>query len=192
MIAEKQLYNLIIRNKNLNLTFLDKIKDISDIPHGKFSSVLVIIHYTRGIPFVILTKRSNNMKRHAGEISFPGGKYSIGDKSIVDTAIRETFEEIGLKVKKEKIIGCLPPTNTFTTKILIFPFIVIEEKISEPLIPNEEVEKIIDIPLQRLKESLSIDFKNSSRDLKMYKFPLNEYIIWGATARILKDFLDIL
>ena len=83
-----------------------------------------------------MTKRSPNLKNHAGEISFPGGKVSKSDHSILDTAIRETHEEIGLSIKK-KIIGSLTPTYTYTTKILIYPFIALEEEnITDKLTPN--------------------------------------------------------
>ena len=129
---------------------------------------------------------------HAGEISFPGGRVSNQDISIIETAIRETYEEIGLSIQKEKIFGSLAPTNTYTTKILIYPFIVILGKISFPLEPNEEVEQVIEIPLEILRDSMTIDEDHSSRDNKMFKFNVNGYLIWGATARILKNLLDMI
>jgi len=157
------------------------------------SSVLVIIYYNHmNIPVVIFTKRSSKLRNHAGEISFPGGRMSMHDNSLVDTAIRETFEEIGLKVSKENIVGCLTPTNTYTTKILIFPFVVMMTSGLNNLVPNEEVEEIIEIPLERLMNSVEIDKEHSSNTYKMFKFIVEGHLIWGATARILKNLLEVI
>lgn len=157
------------------------------------SGVLVIVYYNqKNIPIVIFTKRSSKLRNHAGEISFPGGRMSVYDDSLVDTAIRETYEEIGLKVSKENILGCLTPTNTYTTKILIFPFVAIIYGGVNNLVPNEEVEEIIEIPLERLTNSVEIDKTHSSSSYQMFKFTVGGHLIWGATARILKDLLDVI
>lgn len=154
------------------------------------ASVLVIIHFTDCIPTVLLTKRSAVLKNHAGEISFPGGRFSAQDESFLDTAIRETFEEIGLTVNKKHIVGFLNPTYTFTSRILIYPFVALKDKIPVRLRPNCEVEKIINLSVDKLKESLSVDLCNSTKNLTMFKFIVDEHVIWGATARILKDLID--
>jgi 8-oxo-dGTP pyrophosphatase MutT (NUDIX family) len=152
---------------------------------------LVIIHFPESIPSVILTKRSPNLKNHAGEISFPGGKFSSLDKSILDTALRETCEEINIAIKKKQIIGCLNPTYTYTSKILIYPFVALEEEnISNNLQSNPEVEQIISLPIEKLMDSLSEDDHHSSKNFKMYKLLVDDYLIWGATARILKELFD--
>ena len=197
MISEKEFIEIVQEKcknlfdfKNINLRG-DGIKgDEFDTVH---SSVLVIIHFNiEYTPTIIFTKRSSNLRNHAGEISFPGGRVSDQDGSIIETAIRETFEEISLPIPKEKIIGCLSPTNTYTTKILIYPFIVILGKISFHFEPNEEVEKVIEIPLENLRDCMAVDEEHSSRDNKMFKFHVNGYLIWGATARILKNLLDLI
>ncbi|MDQ6723147.1 MAG: CoA pyrophosphatase [Thermoproteota archaeon] len=159
-------------------------------PDKSCSSVLVIIHFPHQIPSVLLTKRSLHLKNHAGEISFPGGKFCSSDKSFLDTAIRETYEEIGIAVNKKQIIGRLSPTYTYTSKILIYPFIAMENKISDKLNPNSEVEQIINLPVEKLKTSLSEDEFHSNKNFKMFKFMVDDHIVWGATARILKDLLD--
>lgn len=157
------------------------------------SSVLVVVHYRHDqIPSVILTKRSSKLRNHAGEISFPGGRSSPKDNSFLETAIRETFEEIGLLVQKEQIIGCLTPINTYTTNMLIHPFIAILGELSLTLVPNEEVEKIIEIPVAKLRNSMVLDVEHSKKGNMMFKFLADEYVIWGATARILKDLFDLL
>ena len=193
MISEKEFIELVLEKSNS----LEYFKNIDLTAKGEFkseqSSVLVIIHFNHEYnPTVIFTKRSSNLRNHAGEISFPGGRVSNQDSSIIETAIRETYEEIGLSIQKEKIFGSLAPTNTYTTKILIYPFIVILGKISFPLEPNEEVEQVIEIPLEILRDRMTIDEDHSSRENKMFKFNVDGYLIWGATARILKNLLDMI
>ncbi len=193
MISEKQFYDLLLNSERLKITSDKDILNINNLNVGKiFSSVLVIIHFPDKIPSVILTKRSSFLTNHSGEISFPGGKFSSNDKTILDTAIRETYEEIGIVVDKKKVIGCLQPTYTYTSKILIYPFVALEEIISDNLKPNVEVEQIISLPIEKLIRSFSEDEFHSTKKYRMFKFLVEEYKIWGATARILKDLLDVI
>lgn len=194
MLSDKQFSELILKNipmpQDTYKLHLSEI-DLSDRVDN--SGVLVIVYYNqKNIPIVIFTKRSSKLRNHAGEISFPGGRMSVYDDSLVDTAIRETYEEIGLKVSKENILGCLTPTNTYTTKILIFPFVAIISGGVNNLVPNEEVEEIIEIPLERLTNSVEIDKAHSSNSYQMFKFTVGGHLIWGATARILKDLLEVI
>ncbi|HKU83054.1 MAG TPA: CoA pyrophosphatase [Candidatus Nitrosocosmicus sp.] len=190
MISKKDFIELVLEKSNTPENI--DLKPVGNI-NIEQSGVLVIIHFNHEYnPTIIFTKRSSNLRNHAGEISFPGGRVSIQDRSIVETAIRETYEEIGLLVQKENIIGSLTPTNTYTTKILIYPFIVILGKVSFPLEPNEEVEQVIEIPLEILRDCVTIDEDHSSRDYKMFKFNVDGYLIWGATARILKNLIDLI
>lgn len=193
MISQNEFIELVLEKSNT----LEYFKNIDIRAGGEFnakqSSVLVIIHFNHEYtPTIIFTKRSSNLRNHAGEISFPGGRVSDQDHSMIETALRETYEEIGLSIQKEKIIGSLAPTNTYTTKIVIYPFIVILGKISVPFEPNEEVEQVIEIPLEVLRNRLTIDEEHSSSDNKMFKFNVDGYLIWGATARILKNLLDLI
>ncbi len=194
MLSDKQFSELILKNilmpQDTYKLHLSEI-DLSDRVDN--SGVLVIVYYNqKNIPIVIFTKRSSKLRNHAGEISFPGGRMSVYDDSLVDTAIRETYEEIGLKVSKENILGCLTPTNTYTTKILIFPFVAMISGGVNNLVPNEEVEEIIEIPLERLTNSVEIDKTHSSSSYQMFKFTVGGHLIWGATARILKDLLEVI
>jgi 8-oxo-dGTP pyrophosphatase MutT (NUDIX family) len=192
LISEEEFIKLVMEKGNLldNLKSVDLRARIDLMPEQ--SSVLVIIHFSHEYtPSVIFTKRSSTLRSHAGEISFPGGRVSDQDNSIMETAIRETFEEIGLAVQKEKIIGILSPTNTFTTEILIYPFIAILGKIPFPLVPNEEVEQVIEIPIEVLRNRIAVDEEHSTSDNKMFRFNVDGYTIWGATARILKNLLDL-
>lgn len=193
MISQNEFIELVLEKSNT----LEYFKNIDIRAGGEFnakqSSVLVIIHFNHEYtPTILFTKRSSNLRNHAGEISFPGGRVSDQDHSMIETALRETYEEIGLSIQKEKIIGSLAPTNTYTTKMVIYPFIVILGKISVPFEPNEEVEQVIELPLEVLRNHITIDEEHSSSDNKMFKFNVDGYLIWGATARILKNLLDLI
>lgn len=194
MISEKQFSDLIQQKLPLpadadsRQSFEDgHLKNIGN------SSVLVIIYFQKSnSPNIIFTKRSSKLRNHAGEISFPGGRKCINDNSLIDTAIRETYEEIGLLIDKENIVGCLDPTNTYTTKIQIYPFVVVLTELTKALLPNEEVDEIIVIPLEKLMQSVEIDKVHSNSNQKMFKFSVGEHFIWGATARILKNLIEII
>ena len=195
MLSEKQFSELILKKIPLsNVTYELHLSKNFGLNKVETSSVLVIVYYNEmNIPVVIFTRRSSKLRKHAGEISFPGGRMSIHDNSLIDTALRETYEEIGLLVSKENVLGCLTPTNTFTTKILIFPFVVIMTSTRlGKLIPNEEVEEIIEIPLEKLMKSLEIDKEHSSMNYEMFKFEVGGHMIWGATARILKNLIEVI
>ena len=141
----------------------DKLKSIlstpinpeiqSDIDY-RLASVLVIIYGKT--PLIIMTEKPKSMKFHAGEISFPGGKLDTNDSNLLDTALRETSEEIGLNVSKNEIIGQLNPVKTLTTGFLILPFVSMLEQIP-PLVTNSEVEKILHIPLSPFLQTVAKD-----------------------------------
>ncbi|MGB1523173.1 MAG: NUDIX hydrolase [Nitrosopumilus sp.] len=172
----------------------DKLKSIlstpinpeiqSDIDY-RLASVLVIIYGKT--PLIIMTEKPKSMKFHAGEISFPGGKLDTNDSNLLDTALRETSEEIGLNVSKNEIIGQLNPVKTLTTGFLILPFVCMLEQIP-PLVTNSEVEKILHIPLSPFLQTVAKDCDPSHNLMnEMYTFEYQKQIVWGASARILKQ-----
>jgi 8-oxo-dGTP pyrophosphatase MutT (NUDIX family) len=163
----------------------------SDFANFRAAAVLIIIHYDQLMPHIILTKRSSNLTSHANEICFPGGKYIKEDKSLIETAIRETKEEIGLDIMRGDIIGRLARVRTLTSKFIIMPFVTLQDKISEPKILADEIEKVIDVPLMEVLETLAPDTGNHNLSVKdVYKFTCQNDVIWGATARILKQLYD--
>src|SRR5918994_4797883 len=113
------------------------------------AAVLIIVHSENNIPHILLTRRSSKLKYHTGEISFPGGQHSTGeDQSLLDTALRETREEVGLCFEPHNVLGRLQTVYTLTSNFTIVPFITLRKRISEPSIFTNEVECIVDIPLQ--------------------------------------------
>jgi 8-oxo-dGTP pyrophosphatase MutT (NUDIX family) len=179
----------LIEKIKLNLVEIDLNTLIST--GFKLSSVLIIIHFTDSIPKIILTKRSSKLKYHSKEISFPGGSFQPEDPSLLSTALRETKEEIGLSFNTNDIVGSLRAVKTLTSNYLIIPYITFKDEIYEPKILTDEVSSILDIPIFDLLESLSDDF--SCRNFSNYfLFEYGKEIIWGATAKIIKQIRDSL
>lgn len=159
----------------------------------KFASVMLIIHFTMGDPHILLIKRTKLVKNHAGEISFPGGNFTPMDVNMLQTAIREIEEELGLKINKEQVIGSLNAERTLTSRYVIYPYVTLLEKIPKIVVPNYEVEKIIDAPLISLLKSRESDIKHQQEYSisQLPKFTYNNEVVWGATARILDQLVKI-
>jgi 8-oxo-dGTP pyrophosphatase MutT (NUDIX family) len=163
------------------------------LPPLKMAAVLVIIHYTKLSPRILLTKRNSTLKMHKGEMAFPGGQFSKPDRSLYDTAARETREEIGVIIEQKDILGSLQSVQTLTSNFCIVPFVTLQEKIPEPQTLINEVQETIDVPLFDLLETLEIDREHQALSTnRLYKFNYRNEVIWGATARIIKQLHDCL
>jgi len=173
---------------------LDDLKSILSSPinpkletDGRYrlASVLVVIYGKE--PIVVMTEKPKHMKFHAGEISFPGGKLDNNDSDLLETALRETSEEIGLTITRDQVIGQLEPVITLNSGFLILPFVSVIDKIPT-LAANAEVEKIFHIPLEPFLKTMAND-PNPSHNIiqEMYTFEYQNQIVWGASARILKQ-----
>jgi len=154
----------------------------------KLASVLVIIYGLE--PNVLMIKKSTKLNHHAGEIAFPGGKWTDDDRDLLDTALRETQEEIGITLSREKIIGQLENVRTLNSGFTITPFVCVIDKI--PLLKtNFEVESVLHIPLIPLLQTLDDDEDPEHQSLQeMYTFTYKDKVVWGASARILKNLVN--
>ena len=151
----------------------------------KLASVLIIIFAES--PKILMIKKPITMNHHGGEIAFPGGKISDEDNDLLDTALRETKEETGITVEREKIIGQLEPVTTLNSGFTILPFVCILDKI-ENLMPNSEVDEFLEIPLITFLETLANDSDPKHNSIQeMYTFTFENHLIWGASARMLKQ-----
>ena len=156
------------------------------------AAVLVIIHYHKEKPYVFLTKRSSNLKSHTGEISFPGGRYVESDGTFLATALRETAEEVGIAFSIDQIVGCLSAVRTMTSNHFIVPFVTIQDMLPQYRISTTEVEAVIDVPLIETLKSIKLDTEHYHLAKDAFKFTYDNNVIWGATARVLKQMHDIL
>ena len=159
------------------------------------AAVLVPLFEKGGRPYLLFTKRTERVKHHKGQISFPGGVVDERDENMEATALRETFEEIGLHRENARILGKLDDAFTISSNYLITP-IVAEIAYPYPFFINEEeIEELIEIPLEaffdedRWTEEM---YSSGSEKALSYRFDYQGNIIWGATARIMRQFLDTL
>jgi 8-oxo-dGTP pyrophosphatase MutT (NUDIX family) len=156
----------------------------------RLASILVVIYGDK--PIVVMTEKPKHMKFHAGEISFPGGKLDSDDSNLLETALRETSEELGLTITQEQVIGQLEPVVTLNSGFLILPFVSVVREIPT-LSANAEVEKILHIPLESFLKTQTRDADPSHNLIQeMYTFEYQNQVVWGASARILKQIQDCL
>ena len=157
---------------------------------NKLASVLIIIYGDK--PEILMTKKPITLTQHGGEISFPGGKMSELDNDLLDTALRETKEETGLKISKDDVVGQLQQVITLNSGFTIVPFICILDGIGQ-LVPNSEVESFLHIPLLPFLGTLENDLDPKHNSIQeMYTYTFEKNLIWGASARMLKQITDIL
>lgn len=144
-------------------------------------------------PGLIFTERRADLRRHAGEISFPGGRRDDGDGDLRATALREAEEEIGLDPAQVKAGEALPPTRTFVTNYVVHPFVgYVPHPRQLGLTPNPtEVETVLTFSLELLREGYGMR-RLIRRGVPIHTptYEVEGHLIWGATARILSDFLS--
>jgi 8-oxo-dGTP pyrophosphatase MutT (NUDIX family) len=174
---------------NLNL-LADKLKtdfprpEAPVVPENKKSSAVLVVLYTRhSQPHVLLIQRAENLNRHAGEISFPGGFFEEQDASLLDTALRETQEELELDIPASQVLGLLPEVQTLTG-ITISPFITILDQLPLCHRNPDEVQKVLEIPLPPLLSTHHREMGYPPQKQMVAYWHL-EHRVWGATAKIL-------
>jgi 8-oxo-dGTP pyrophosphatase MutT (NUDIX family) len=159
--------------------------------HGQTeAAVLVAIFGYPEHPGLVFTERRHDLRRHAGEISFPGGRRDHPREALLATALREAEEEIGLAPAEVDVVGALPPIGTFVTSYKVHPFVgLIGERLRFE--PNPaEVETVLAFTLDALRESF--EMRRLVRRGIPFRTPtylVDDHLIWGATARILGELL---
>ena len=160
--------------------------------HGRTdAAVLVPIYVERDEMHGVFTKRREDLRRHAGEVSFPGGRHEEGEPSLIATALREAEEEIGLPSEGVEIVGALRPQPTIATGYAIYPFVgVIEPGLKWTLSPRE-VAQVLELSLRQVRAGYQRR-RLIRRGIPILtdSYVIGEHLIWGATARILSDLFD--
>jgi 8-oxo-dGTP pyrophosphatase MutT (NUDIX family) len=154
------------------------------------AAVLVPLYEEHGTLHAVFTKRPADMRRHAGEISFPGGRRDAGEE-LPETALREAEEEIGLARERVQVVGALPPTGTIVTNYSVYPFVGLTGSEND-FRPNPvEVDEVVELSLPDLVAGF--ERKRLIRrgvPIKTDTYTVGGYLIWGATARILGTLLE--
>jgi 8-oxo-dGTP pyrophosphatase MutT (NUDIX family) len=151
----------------------------------------VPLYELEGRLHAVFTRRREDLRRHAGEISFPGGRRDADERDLVVTALREAEEEIGLPRDAVRVLGALQPTPTIATDYAIYPFVGLIESGHVWRPSASEVAEVIELPLAELRAGYErrrllrrgIPFRTDV-------YVVGEHLIWGATARLLGDLLD--
>jgi 8-oxo-dGTP pyrophosphatase MutT (NUDIX family) len=167
-----------------------------DAPLLPRAAVLLPLYDSGGEPHVLFTVRSELVEHHKGQISFPGGAYDATDADLRHTAVRETFEEIGVAMDHVEIIAQLDEIIT-VSNFLVRPFVGrITQAGPYPFEHSEiEVAEILEVPLAHLRNEANVMIEPrllQGREILAYSYTFRDHVIWGATARILKQFLDLL
>jgi len=158
------------------------------------AAVLVPLFKKGGDCHIIFTKRTDTVRYHKGEISFPGGVFDEGDLELQPTVLREAFEEIGLKENDVQIIGVLDDIVTIT-QFIVTPFIGLLPYPYPFKLSSIEIAELIEVPMAALLDEDCFSEREIIRGTGkevVYAYQYENHIIWGATARILKQFLDLI
>lgn len=153
---------------------------------GRRAAVLLVLFDRHERPHLLLTKRTDTVPSHPGQISLPGGVAEPGDGSLERTALRETEEEVGLAPTRMRVVAELDDVATTVSGFIVRPFVAVAQGPVAPTRSDGEVARIMEVPLielLRADEALP-----ASPSLLALRYPLDGEDVWGATARILRGF----
>ena len=158
------------------------------------AAVLLPLYRKKQEDYLLFTKRSEKVKYHKGQISFPGGAFDEGDKTLKATVLRESFEEMGIKPADVRILGSLDDIVTLSSNFIVTPFVGAIPYPYKFEINRDEIEEMIEVPLSAIidRENYKEDFwVHEGKIFPSYFYQYQNHLIWGATARILKQFIDL-
>ena len=160
------------------------------------AAVLIPLFKDKGEHKILFTKRTNRVEEHKGQISFPGGSVDEDDDSFMETALREAFEEVGVLREDVKILGGTDDSLTVASNFIIHPFVGFIPYPYPFKINSREVRRLIEVPFRVFAEDQTA-YKNGAVEYDgiLYEGPVYSYhgdVIWGASARIMENFIEIL
>jgi len=162
-----------------------------EVSGGTRAAVLVPLYLRDGELHAVFTRRREDLRRHPGEISFPGGRLDEGEHDLRLTALREAHEEVGLPPDAVEILGALQPTPTIATGYAVYPFVGLIEPGHRWTLSAREVAEVLELSLISLLAGY--DRRRLIRrglPIRTDTYLVDEHLIWGATARILADLFD--
>ncbi|QZE14495.1 CoA pyrophosphatase [Halosquirtibacter laminarini] len=183
-------YNLPGKDAQLKmLPYVRELKPLGSHIETKESAVLILLWIDHSCKICII-KRNSKMRNHAGQYALPGGKFDpLEDTTLEETALRETFEEVGVSLSRKQMIGSLSRIYIPVSAFYITPYIAFIGHQHPSFNANpDEVEEVVEIPLETLfnsKGSMEVDIKGKKVTVPCYNY--NETKIWGATAMILSE-----
>jgi 8-oxo-dGTP pyrophosphatase MutT (NUDIX family) len=162
-----------------------------EVPGKTNAAVLVPLYLDSGELHAVFTKRREDLSRHAGEISFPGGRQDSPEEDLRATALREAEEEIGLSPEDVELVGALPPTPTVVTGYAIHPFVGVISRGHAWTPQPSEVETVLELSLPDLERGFeSRRLVRKGVPFKTPTYTVDDHFVWGATARIVHSLLE--
>lgn len=163
-----------------------------DRPPVSAAVLIALLRRPSGLS-VLYTERSPELRSHAGQIAFPGGKIDATDADAADAALREAGEEVAMDRAEARVLGFLP--HYFTgSNYLITPVVALVEP-RRPFVPNEaEVKSVFEVPLEWLMDSRNYGtyrIKRSGREHTTWQITHGDFVIWGITANLTRRFHDL-
>lgn len=160
--------------------------------HGRIdAAVLVPLYVSGGRLHAVFTRRREDLRRHPGEISFPGGRQDDDETDLRVTALREAEEEIGLPRADVQLIGALQPTPTIATNYAVYPFVGLIEPGKQWTISAREVAEVLELSLADLRAGYARQrMLRRGVPFRTDVYVVGDHLIWGATARMVGDLLQ--
>jgi len=169
-----------------------------ELPPGDFrlSGVMALFHEVDGVEHLLFQVRTHTVRHHKGEISFPGGRHDRGDADLLETALRETEEEIGVDRGEIELLGQLDDTRTRASNYLIRPYVgaLPRGRDFEFAHAPREVKELLQVPVPHLLSAEAAAWQvveENGEPVPTRAFMYGEHLIWGATARIVSQLVDL-
>lgn len=163
--------------------------------HGfRPAAVLVPLYELDGACHLVLTKRSDDLEHHKGQVSFPGGAYEEADRDLAATAVREAFEEIGIPPADVEVLGALDDQVTMTSKFVVTPFVAAISRPWEFRVNHREVQELLEVPVSALLAPASYRPETEDEDKVIQPWGHYRYMnhqITGVTALMVRQLLGL-
>ena len=172
----------------------DRCRRVVDAGDRIAAAVLLLFLFRAGEPRLVFVKKTETVPHHKGQFSFPGGTVETSDGSLIDAALREAQEEIGLDPGLVDVLGVFDDTPTNASNFVITPVVGLAR--AAPLLraDGREIERVVEIPLARLLDPAVYReewWEREGRRQPVVFFTVGADVVWGATGRILRDFLKV-
>jgi 8-oxo-dGTP pyrophosphatase MutT (NUDIX family) len=170
------------------------VPDLTEPLEGfRRAAVLVPLYDSDGATTLLLTRRTQTVEHHKGQISFPGGALDDGEE-LLAAALRETFEEVGIPADEVQILGRLPEVDVTVSRFRVTPFVGVIPHPYPLRLNADEIEEIVRVPLAVFRDPANlridkVEWAGQIRDV--YHYTYQTRTIWGATARIIRHFVDL-
>jgi 8-oxo-dGTP pyrophosphatase MutT (NUDIX family) len=188
----------ILRERLVPTVYAEELVDSVEgyLPNARRAAVLLPLFEQDDELYIAFIRRATTLRSHSGEIAFPGGSVDSTDTSLVMTALREAQEEIGLDPSTVEVLGVLAPVFTVVSNFLITPMVAfLPQGLGELHLQTSEVKELILVPLRGLADPAILHTERWMRNgmaRLVYFYDYGPHRIWGATGRVLNEFLETL